>query len=310
MLHTILDEKLNRREFTHCNLLGLGGGIVASKQPVIHRTIAGQTRASLDAYVYTEFRDNSIRDLTAEWHHEAITLWLWGLRLCEGAFSEGLLYHCGADLGSDDCQAYWDRRSLLALGCRGAKPALDLLLAGYYTETFAIERTMLESWVRAVYLRLQPAEHKRFGSDAEPGQCEPGWTEAAKAIRSHGDSGVRALIDKAQLRWWFLNLGAHPSSEGIAQLYDEERKLLRFYPDPDPYMGLHSLSHGVFVLHVLLSEIEHLNPPVPKMWFQERIRFSESADPLIVFTEDALAKWSARHEARCIRKPNATHSRR
>lgn len=277
--------------------------MMESEQPKAHRTIANQSHSALAAYHYTEFRDNAIRDVTADWHPDAIALWLWGLHLFDGAFSPGRLYHCGADPESDECQAYWDRRSLLALGGRGAKPALDLLLAGYYTESFAIERTMLEAWIRAVYLRLQPAEHRRFGADAEPGKCEPGWTAAAKVVRRHGGDADRALLDKAQLRWWFLNLGAHPSGEGVAQLYDDELELLRFYPDPDVVMGLHALSHGAFVQDALLGEIERLKPPVGDVWFHDRKRFSASVAPLVDFTDDALTKWSERHEQRCLKKP-------
>ena len=276
------------------------------EQPAAHRTIAGQAHSALTAYSYTEFRDNSIRNVTAEWHHDAIAFWLWGLHLFEGVFSEGRLYHCGADPKSDECEAYWDRRTLLALGGRGAKPALDLLLAGYYTESWAIERTMLEAWARAVYLRLQPVEHRRFRAYAKPGECEPQWRDAAKAIRRHGDGADRALLDKAQLRWWFLNLGAHPSGEGIARLYDEELKLMRFYPDPDPAMGLHAISHGVFIQHALLSEIEHLRPPVAAVWFRDRERFSDAAAPLIDSTQGALTKWSEEHEKRCLKKTKKT----
>jgi len=244
------------------------------------RTIIGQTHSSLEAYHYTEFRDNSIRHLTAKAHHDEIVLWLWGMRLFEGAFSPGLLYHSGVpEATSDECEAYWDRHTLLTLGGRGAKPALDLLLAGYYVESWAVERSMLEAWVRAVYLRLQPSEHRRFRENAKPRECEPQWRDAANAIHQQGSEADLALLYQAQLRWNFLNLGAHPSGEGTAQQYDEECKLLRFYPDPDQYMAANALFAGVFIQHVLLSEVEHLQPPVEPAWFAGRAQFSEAAAP-------------------------------
>ena len=274
------------------------------------RTIAGQTHTTLEAYAYTEFRDNEIRRLSAGAHHDTIALWLWGMRLFEGAFSEGLLYNCGVpDRKSDECEAYWDRHSLLSLGARGAKPALDLLLAGYYVESWAVERTMLEAWIRAVYLRLQPAEHRRFREYANPRECEPPWRDAAKAIRLHGDEVDVAQLDQAQLRWSFLNIGAHPSAEGTALQYDEERKLLRFYPDPDFHMAANALLVGAFVEHALLSEVESLLPPVAQVWFDDRARFSETAAPFFTFSERILrASWE-RHEKRCLKRPDQAKGR-
>jgi hypothetical protein len=226
------------------------------------------------------------------------------MSLFADAFSEGLRYNCGVpDAKSDECEAYWDRRNLLALAGRATKPALDLILAGYYTESWAIERSMLEGWVRTVYLRLLSGEHRRFRSYGKPGECEPSWSDAAKAIRRHGDDADRALLEQAQLRWWFLNMGAHPSGEGIKQLFDDERRLLRFYPDPEPGMGAHALSHGIFVQHALLVEVEKLNPPVTAGWFTSRTRFADDAAPLIDSTQGALSKWSIEHKQRCLKKP-------
>jgi hypothetical protein len=268
------------------------------------RTIFGQTHTTLESYAYAEFRDNDIRRLTAEAHHDAITLWLWGMRLFEGAFAEGLLYNCGVpDRKSDECEAYWDRHALLSLGARGAKPALDLLLAGYYVESWAVDRSMLEAWIRAAYLRLQPAEHPRFREYAKPGKCEPQWRDAAAVIRKHGDAADVALLDQAKLRWSFLNLGAHPSGEGTALQYDSERKLLRFYPDPDLRMAGNALFAGVFVQHALLSEIEQLRPPVALVWFDDRARFSDAAARMFAFSERILRAWWERHEKRCLKKP-------
>lgn len=276
---------------------------VEAEHPEPGRTIVGQTHTALQSYAYAEFRDSGIRRMTAEWPQDLITLWLWGMRLFEGAFTPGLLYNCGqTDPKSDECEAYWDRHALLSLGARGAKPALDLLLAGHYVESWAVERAMLESWIRAVYLRLQPAEHPRFREYAKPHGCEPQWRDAAKAIRQHGDEIDAALLDQAQLRWRFLNLGAHPSGEGIALQYDEERRLLRFYPDPNEHMAATALFVGIFVQHALLKEVERLRPPVQQVWFDDRARFSESAAPVFAFSERLLRKWRERHEQRCLQR--------
>src|SRR5262249_18039263 len=113
------------------------------------------------------------------------------------------------------------RLQFLALAGRAAKPALDLLVAGYYTESWALLRTMLEEWARAVYIRVKPEEFVRwYEADMEPMSVElqrrePNWGEIAGIIRRFGAEADRALFEEALLRWQLLSMGSKPSGEGI-----------------------------------------------------------------------------------------------
>jgi hypothetical protein len=233
-----------------------------------------------------------------EWTHNtlfqpvAIGSWLRGLNLLTSALSSfppSQRYDSGETEDNDAHKAFWLSYTLLTLAGRAAKPALDLILASYYIEAWALERTMLEGWIRAVYIRVlkahQPEVWRRWQEPyrevrtGPPPLREPGWGEAAAVIRECGNLEDKAVLDEAQLRWSYLNLGAHPSSQGVEHVYDDELQLVKFYPEFDENLGTHALCHGVFIQLLLLREIKELTD-FPEGWLEDLGEFSALADAL------------------------------
>jgi hypothetical protein len=173
---------------------------------------------------------------------------------------------------------------LVLLAARASKPVLDLILGSYYTEACAIERSMLEGWVRAVYVRVRPREHQRWYQPyrASPPTLpirEPRWSDARAVIQRHADVADQELVGKAQSRWDFLNLGAHPSGHAIDQIYDSQRNLMRFHPESDWQLRAHALAHGTFVQGLLLREAQRM-AALPDGWLQHFAEFRAGADAI------------------------------
>jgi hypothetical protein len=191
------------------------------------RTVPGQRSTRVGAYEEAELWDVDQRDQNAQGSQDAISLWLLGENLLAGAFASEHTYSAMGRWpdGAVGNAAAGLHIQLVLLAARASKPALDLILGSFYTEAFAIERSMLESWVRAVYVRLQPHEFQRWyepyvESPTRLPAREPQWHQARQAIDNDGDAADRELVRHAQLRWNILNLGAHPSGHVIGQIYD------------------------------------------------------------------------------------------
>jgi hypothetical protein len=191
------------------------------------RTVPGQPLTRVGAYEEAELWDSDRRDQNARGSQDVISLWLLGENLLAGAFANEHTYRAKGwwPDGAVGNAASGLHIQLVLLAARASKPALDLILGSFYTEAFAIERLMLESWVRAVYVRRQPREYQRWyepnvESPITLPAREPQWHQARQASDNHGDTADRELVHHAQLRWNFLNLGTHPSGHAIDQIVD------------------------------------------------------------------------------------------
>jgi len=173
---------------------------------------------------------------------------------------------------------------LVMIAARGMKPALDLLLGSYYTEAFAIERSMLEGWARAVYLRLRPHDYERWYHPFDPAPAvapmrEPYWNEVRAAVDEDGSEADQKIHAHAQLRWNFLNLGAHSAGDGLVQVQANGDGTLRFLPESDQALVMHGLGHGIFVQSLLLQEVSVMTERPPE-WHEQVLAFRRGSMPL------------------------------
>lgn len=235
-----------------------------------------------------------------------IALWLQGASLLSSMHMSEYVY---------DQAAWWPdgevgdaaaglHAQLVILAARGMKPALDLLLGSYYAEAFAIERSMLEGWARAVYLRLRPHEYERWYHpfDPEPSVAptrEPYWNEVREAVEAEGSESDQKVHAHAQLRWNFLNLGAFPAGDGLVQARAGEDGTLHFLPGSNQALLMHGLGHGIFVQSLLLQEISGMAERPPE-WHEQVLAFRRGSMPLqrsvagyLQRVSDALAAESA-----------------
>ncbi|MDQ2655549.1 MAG: hypothetical protein M3Z20_21170 [Chloroflexota bacterium] len=250
------------------------------------RTFSDQPERVTSAYQYAEAWEANQRARNEASATSEITLFLQGASLLSSMHT---VEHANAraawwpegDVGNAAAGLHVQ---LVMLAARGMKPALDLLLGSYYSEAFAIERAMLEGWARAVYVRLRPQEYERWYHpfDPEPAVVpvrEPRWDEVRKAVEEHGAEADRKIHAHAQLRWNFLNLGAHPSGDALVQAHAASDATLRFLPESDPALLMHGLGHGIFVQSLLLQEVSVMTERPPE-WHEQVLAFRRGSMPL------------------------------
>jgi hypothetical protein len=174
---------------------------------------------------------------------------------------------------------------LVMLAARASKPALDLILGSNYIEAFALERSMLESWSRGVFVRLKKGDYHRWyqpytetRGDTLP-RREPQWSEVRQWVSQKGGPDDQALIERAQLHWDFLNLGAHPSGHAVDRTYNTDHLVLMFYPESDWESRVHALAHGTFVQSLVLREVELMGPHA-EGWIIDVAAFRQAAETI------------------------------
>ncbi len=265
--------------------------------------------------------DNDLRRITLDRHSHEVNLWLTGLGLLFLAFAPGEVYD--SKTGDDENitrKAFSLRLQLLGLSARASKPTLDLILAGYYTESFAVTRGMLEGWARTLYVRLRPHEYVRWyqsdpeGPQAQQRHQEPNLGEIDGVVNVAGGKKDRKLFKEAFLRFRILSMGAHPSGQGITQIYDYEAKKMQLTPAYDPELCLHAFNHAFFAHRVLLDEILGLRVhgedwiSVYSNFLRVTEPFQEAIQPLLAEEAEAVERERrARREARAAsrnRHPN------
>jgi len=259
--------------------------------------LPGQPEALTVGYGDEEYRESVIRELTLREHSPAVSEWLFALHLFAVAFDPDREYDIVE--ASDDRMsrgAFELRLQFLALAGRAAKPALDLLVAGYYAEAWSLLRTMLEEWARSVYIRVKPEEFVRwYEADTEPMSVElhrrePNWGEIASIIRRFGAEADRAVFEEALLRWQLLNMGSKPSGEGLTRIHDQGARIVDYRAEYHSTLCAHTLSHGVFVQRAILSELALLGPH-PHEWTEWNDKFAMVAESLIEAARPTMEEW-------------------
>jgi hypothetical protein len=250
------------------------------------RTFGDQPQWATSAYQYAEAWEANQRARNEASAASEITLWLQGASLLSSMHTAEHVYDRAAwwpngDVGNAAAGLH---AQLVMLAARGVKPAFDLLLGSYYSEAFAIERSMLEGWARAVYVRLRPQEYQRWYHPFDPDPAvvpirEPRWDEVRKAVEKDGSEADQKIHAHAQLRWNFLNLGAHPSGDALVQVYADDDQTLRFLPESDQALLMHGLGHGIFVQSLLLQEISVMTER-PPAWHEQVLAFRRGSMPL------------------------------
>jgi len=143
--------------------------------PASPRLVVITHRRWMEPYHSLEEGELSQRLTAGREHTRGFELWLHALTLFRATFTG--VFNWGDDTPSDRVEALNIRADLLALAGSTSKPALDNLMAGYYWAAFGLIRGLLETWRRAVYVRLRPEkapewfklpEMSPIGTDGQP----------------------------------------------------------------------------------------------------------------------------------------------
>jgi hypothetical protein len=272
------------------------------------RPLIGQPDALTPNYLSEEIRDNALREFALREHEEPISLWLTALNLLAFAFEPGRVYTAGGpepDSAEDTPEArirrhsYALRLQLIGLSGRASKPALDLTLSAYYTEAWTLLRTMLDGWARCVYVRLRPKEYARWyeSDDDGPRKEPPNWGEIEGVIGKDGDETDKELFKEALLRWELLQVGSHPSGEGIEQTRNDELGILTYRPEYHEGFCMHTFSLGILVQRALLRELELMGSH-EDWWLKTNAKFASDVQSLENSIRPALDAMAAKIQGR------------
>lgn len=253
--------------------------------------IPGQSLSLLSGYVREDARDEAVRRVSATEQHPSISAWLFAIDLFTTAFAHDRDDGTSPFFTPATDLSFALRHQLLAGAARAVKPALDLVLAGYYREAWALERTMLDEWAECVYLRMQLP-------DAPVPPCEPSWREVTRLIAARGDEGDRVWLEEATPRWDFLNVAVRPLSRNTADSLAADLDSMAFQAVYNGEFCQLALSCGLFVQCALLREVATLAAQ-PQQWTDWYGIFVEVVTPVYASTRDAMERWTKARNERC-----------
>ncbi len=244
--------------------------------PVTPRSVVFTERRWMEPYRDLERGEHGHRLTATREHAHGFELWLRALALYKAAFTG--VFDWGGELPDTDVRARNLRADLLGLAGASAKPALDLLAAGYYWLAFGAVRNLLEAWLRAGFVRLRPVEAPRFfqlpdqspvGPDGRPRPSrERGLRLEQSTIHAafaHAHPEDRRTADLVGAGIAHFHGGAHPSAEGLMQLVSDREDFRVFGPTYDRRLCAFGLKWGLCSLMVLLKEA-HLLRPQEDQW--------------------------------------------
>ena len=214
---------------------------------------------------------------TLQAHPELVALWHRALTLhwhtLSGTYiGEKHWTYPGTPADRPRLLAWHARARLLGVPGRTSKLALDAALTGYYSESAALSRTIVESWAQAAYLRFYPNEALRWyqAPESEPTRDPPSkYSTLSKKLRkAKVDPATITLADQLYAA---TSKGAHPSAEFFHQAKGEYKGTLQQYfyaPRYAPDYAVDVLEWGVLALLLTLYELGHLVLQ-PEEWHRE-----------------------------------------
>lgn len=247
--------------------------------PPSPRLVVVTQRRLMERYHSLEEGELGMRQTATREHWHACNLWLQALDLYHSAFVDvGEWGDLGADLPEKEREALELRTDLLALAGTASKPALDTILAGYYWSAYGMIRSLLETCRRVGFVRRRgeaalkwfqlPAESP-IGPDGRPrprkDRPKPLPGELVEQAFEDAPETEKWLFDTVKTGIFHFHGGAHPSPEGILQLYAGDELFKVFGPNYHRPFCAFGLKWGLIAHHVLLLEIQWLRPQA-KEW--------------------------------------------
>lgn len=266
---------------------------------------------TVGGYNALEISQRRVRIESMSHHQKETHLWYRGMTLY-------FVAHYGQwDLSpttpDDEFQARGVQMDLLGLGLSSAKVAIDTLLAGYYSASFATIRHMTETVLQCAYLvdfpnraflwrsELTEDSIKQMGAR----RLREKLIKRMKTFEPESERQARTeYIEAVFESWESLSVGSHPSGIGLLQVdppsSNDGRKVGGVY---ERYMTLYGFDRGFFAFKGLLDQYEFTNR-VNDEW---RLRFDSwryyvrdfrtglATDPAV---QDYAAKLEAARQAR------------
>lgn len=258
----------------------------------------------MEPYHRYEVLEDSMRFQTVHGLAVPVRMWLKAFALFQEPFKGA--FDWVAELSPEQLEEKTVRADLLALAASSSKPALDTLLAGYYWPASGLVRSLLDSARRVQFLRLAgPEAIKYFAApskspvddDGKPSKEIPRLKyETMEDVAKNAYPEEYKAFDFVSIGTKMLDWGAHPSGEGILQLYAgaQPHKVVgpTFY---SPFAAF--LIKWSLVAHLALLEELHILRPQSADWLTEYRRLG-----------DEFAQWHKAEAAEEVREVEAIAS--
>jgi hypothetical protein len=171
------------------------------------------------------------------------------------------------------------RLQLLATAIATSKSGLDAVLAGYYSQAYALQRHLLETWRLLAFSRTHPAEVHRWypnidGSKNHPPNESKVMSSLYKLAKKNHDSTLVTNLDAVDNLIKQCNDGAHPSYLVVAQSRTENTGHSQMASGYQKDLAATTMNNGIAATMLVLSEAIHLIPLEPewKVQYGELLR--------------------------------------
>lgn len=242
--------------------------IVRASTPHAPRLVVIAPRRWMEPYHHLEELELNVRFQVQRDLQEPLYLWLRAMVLFREPFVGR--FEWSGDLTDDEKAALTTRADLLALAAGSSKPALDSLLSGYYWPASGQIRSLLDAGRRVGYVRLKPSESMPYFQAPEEspigddGNLKPGLPrlryETMRDAFYAASKDEKKAFDLLSIGTKHLDWGAHPSGEGILQLYAGNAPHKVIGPIHSKPFAAFLLKWGLFAHLALLDEVHMLRP--------------------------------------------------
>lgn len=247
------------------------------------------------SYYQLELLEDNIRARSRRSYSKPLDMWNRFLNLFSLAFSRA--YEWDESTTATESKARTLAMDLLALAGTTSKPTIDALVDGYYSQAYALLRSLLETWRRVVYLRLDPEIVESWFPDEQPAIDTPGEglivrppsaKKIAAAIGSSGSHELESQLELIRSGIESMHVGSHPSLEGTTRLWGDAGKRY-FGPTYKPTYLEFGLQWGLIALLFLAAEL-HTQFSQADDWANELQRLNDEVRMWVQETSDAQPK--------------------
>ncbi len=181
------------------------------------------------------------------------------------------------------------RLRLVGTAAASAKLALDAALAGYYSQSYAVIRHLLETWRIMIYLRLIPNAAWNWIPAPDSGKAQPPNSGTiSSGIRKTGSHAAKTNLEWVNDAVKQCDFGAHPTILALTQVETGKFGHLQLGANYRMKECTDVLGMGVIAIMMVLEEAGR-NTHASDSWRQQFHKFTEDQSALheTLFPQDS-----------------------
>ncbi len=239
---------------------------------IANRPILKVADATMRGYRRLQDQEDAFRVETFIQHPELVGCWIHYLDLFDAAIETQNANPLDPDPPTpEDDYALQLQTRLFALAGGTAKLLFDAACAGLYVQAYMLCRHLLETWVRIVYVMVQPEMADRWFDEKpdDPSHKPPSDTSMHRVIRKSPptiDTGevLNMVIENIRR----CDKMAHPSEMTLEQTVSQQADRIQIGGNYSRKLAIGSLHEGAEAFRILLQAWERIAPQSDD-WQQE-----------------------------------------